>query len=482
MKRHLKKLFVATLCALLLLTALPVGALASGPDSPPVPESFPNIYSVVFLPGSHGVLDLSGPPLMQWVVKGGSATAPDVIAFPHFAFIGWDKDFSCVNGPMIVTALYAPVYTVRFDPGEHGAFDPAGAAAVQPVVKGGSATAPTVIPDGGFRFTGWDSDFTNITGCKTITALYEPVYTVTFDPGEHGAFDPAGANAVQQVSTGGSATAPTVIPDEGFKFIGWDSDFTNITASKTVTALYEPIYTVTFDPGEHGAFDPAGAAAVQPVAPGGSATAPTVIPDEGFEFTGWDSGFTNITASKTVTALYEPITYTVTFQPNNGTATWSSEVAYHATIVRPEDPKYCGYTFAGWYADKELTQAWNFDTGIATADMTLYAKWAPIVITGLPSTYTMYTGGRVTWDPSPSGGTWIFDDTYFSRSGNTFTALKVGEVTVTYSVQCVKHTVKVTILQSELPQTGQPIDTAWLLSGMSGVPLLAGFLVSRKKK
>ena len=482
MKRHLKKLFVATLCVLLLITALPVGALADGPESCPAPASFPVMYSVVFLPGFHGILDLSGPPIVQLVPKGGAATAPKVIAYPHYAFVGWDKDFSCVNGPLIVTALYAQVYTVTFDPGEHGSFDPAGAAAVQHVVKGGSATAPTVIPDEGFRFTGWDADFTNVTGCITVTALYDPVYTVTFDPGEHGAFDPAGAAAVQQVASGGSATAPTVVPNEGFKFTGWDADFSNVTASITVTALYEPIYTVTFDPGEHGAFDPTGAAAVQQVGPGGSATAPTVIPDEGFEFTGWDSDFANITASKTVTALYEPILYAVTFQPNNGAATWSSEVAYQGKIVRPEDPKYCGNTFAGWYSDKELTQAWNFDTGVVTGNMTLFAKWTPIVITGLPDSITLYTGGRVTWNPSPSDGKWSFDDAYLSKSGNTFTALKVGETTVTYSVQCVKHTIKVTILQSELPQTGQPIDAAWLLSGISGVPLLAGFLVSRKKK
>ena len=344
MKGLWKKITVSALCALLLLTALPVGALACEPDPCPV------MYSVVFSPDGFGIIDPSGPLAVQLVPAGGAATAPTIIPFPHFAHVGWDKDFSCVNGPMFITALYAPIYTVTFDPGEHGAFDPAGAAAVQDVVQGGSATAPTVIPDEGYEFTGWDSDFTNITGCITVTALYEA------------------------------------------------------------------------------------------------------------------------------------ITYVVTFQPNNDDPTWDVNVPYHAAIARPEDPEKCGFDFGGWYADEELTQPWDFDTGIATEDMTLYAKWTPIVITGLPDTYTLYTGGRVTWDPAPSGGHWSFDDTYLSKSGGTFTALKAGEIDVVYSVQCVKHTIRVTIRQSELPQSGQPVDAAWLLAGISGVPVLAGFLVNRKKK
>jgi len=308
------------------------------------------------------------------------------------------------------------------------------------------------------------------------------MYTVVFSPDGHGVFDLTGPLAVQLVPAGGAATAPTVIPFPGFAHVGWDQDFSNVTGPMLVTALYAPIYTVTFDPGEHGAFDPGGAPAVQQVVKGDDATAPTVIPDEGFDFVGWDADFTNVTGCLTVTALYEPITYTVTFKPNNGDADWSIDVGYHAKITKPDDPKLCGSDFAGWFADEELTKLWDFDVDIAEADMTLYAGWTPIVITGLPDTYTMYTGGRVTWDPSPGSGAWQYDEDYLSLSGGTFTAFKAGETEVTYQVQCVKHTVKVTILQSELPQSGQPVDAAWLLSGMSGIPLMAGLLIKRKKK
>jgi uncharacterized repeat protein (TIGR02543 family) len=307
-------------------------------------------------------------------------------------------------------------------------------------------------------------------------------YSVVFLPDGHGTFSLSGAPAMQLVAAGEAATAPTVIPCEHWAHIGWDKDFSSVNGPMIITALYAPVYTVTFDPGEHGAFDPAGAAAVQQVVKGGSATAPTVIPDEGFAFTGWDVDFTNVTKCITVTAQYEPITCAVTFQPNNGAATWSVTVAYHAKVTKPEDPKKCGNTFAGWYSDEGLATLWNFDTDVAAKDMTLYAKWTPIAITGLPDSVTLYTGGRVSWAPSPADGTWTFDDTYLSKSGGTFTALKAGETTVVYSVQCVKHTVKVTILQSQLPQTGQPTDLAWTLAGVSGLPLLAGLLVKRKAK
>jgi len=41
--------------------------------------------------------------------------------------------------------------------------------------------------------------------------------------------------------------------------------------------------------------------------------------------------------------------------------------------IKP-DPTKPGHTFGGWYADEELTTAFNFATAI-TGDTTLYAKW-----------------------------------------------------------------------------------------------------------
>ncbi len=68
--------------------------------------------------------------------------------------------------------------------------------------------------------------------------------------------------------------------------------------------------------------------------------------------------------------------YTVTFEANGG-----SEVApipdapANYAIPKPADPTKSGYTFAGWYKEPALTNAWNFASDKVTGDMTLYAKW-----------------------------------------------------------------------------------------------------------
>ena len=65
---------------------------------------------------------------------------------------------------------------------------------------------------------------------------------------------------------------------------------------------------------------------------------------------------------------------TVTFVPNNGSASTTVYVALGGTVAEPVDPERSGFSFGGWYADEALTQAWDFSTPITQA-LTLYAKW-----------------------------------------------------------------------------------------------------------
>jgi len=46
-------------------------------------------------------------------------------------------------------------------------------------------------------------------------------------------------------------------------------------------------------------------------------------------------------------------------------------------VQKPEDPTLEGYTFGGWFADEELTQAFDFDKAVDTS-ITLYAKWVAV--------------------------------------------------------------------------------------------------------
>ena len=64
-----------------------------------------------------------------------------------------------------------------------------------------------------------------------------------------------------------------------------------------------------------------------------------------------------------------------------------------AKITEPEAPAADGYTFAGWYTDKECTQAnkWNFVADTVTGDTTLYAKWIDNSIPAEPENPNGYT-------------------------------------------------------------------------------------------
>lgn len=65
---------------------------------------------------------------------------------------------------------------------------------------------------------------------------------------------------------------------------------------------------------------------------------------------------------------------TVKFETDNGTKISSRSVKKNASLEAPSAPTKEGYTFAGWYTDKELTQAYDFGAKV-TKSFTLYAKW-----------------------------------------------------------------------------------------------------------
>lgn len=70
----------------------------------------------------------------------------------------------------------------------------------------------------------------------------------------------------------------------------------------------------------------------------------------------------------------EEIFYTVTFNTNGGSSIDSQKVAEKTAITKPTNPTKAGFTFSGWFADEQLTRAWDFDTKI-TSDVILFAKW-----------------------------------------------------------------------------------------------------------
>jgi uncharacterized repeat protein (TIGR02543 family) len=72
------------------------------------------------------------------------------------------------------------------------------------------------------------------------------------------------------------------------------------------------------------------------------------------------------------------VSYTVTFESNDGSPVDSQTVAEGKTATRPDNPTQYGYGFVNWYDNEELTEPhYDFNTPV-TGNITLYAKWNQI--------------------------------------------------------------------------------------------------------
>ena len=72
----------------------------------------------------------------------------------------------------------------------------------------------------------------------------------------------------------------------------------------------------------------------------------------------------------------ERVYYTVQFDTDGGSDVASVSVLEGEKLLQPQTPtkitKTCEYIFLGWFYEGE---AWDFDKGVVTQDMTLVAHW-----------------------------------------------------------------------------------------------------------
>ena len=82
-------------------------------------------------------------------------------------------------------------------------------------------------------------------------------------------------------------------------------------------------------------------------------------------------------SEETGETIYDNISYSVSFYTGSGsTFNMSTQTVKHGKYVtRPINPTREGYTFAGWYIDKDCTTVWKFESDPVLNNMTLYAKW-----------------------------------------------------------------------------------------------------------
>ena len=360
----------------------------------------------------NGHPNAKNPPASQTVKHGQPVTEPSPAPEEYgYTFGGWYKKQTCPDDSKFdfntsITdhiILYAKweinKYTVTFDFNTGKASTPK----TEEVEYGSSVSKPTEPTHTGYTFGGWytadgkeftfdaDGKSTNpITDNITLYAKWEiNKYTVTFDvDGQTDLISPVSVEHGKGVSKPDTSK----LTKEGYTFDGWytDANHTNkyalwgdsITRNTTFYARWN------VNPYELTIHDTDTDSTTKSYDYG--TTIKLDIPQrEGYTFDGWTAEgidvpqlnqnlqyeFTMPASNVTLTAKWLKDAYTVTFNGmEHELDIVRINVKRNTPVDKPADPVDKGYTFHGWYTDKDCTTAFDFDTPI-TADITLYAKW-----------------------------------------------------------------------------------------------------------
>ena len=192
---------------------------------------------------------------------------------------------------------------------------------------------------------------------------------------------------------------------------------------------------------------------IQNIEKGKVATNPTKQPTkDGYIFTGWYTEkecknkydfSTAVEKDITLYAGWKAIQYTVTFNPQGGSPIPDSQQVDKGKVAtEPTNPTKNGYTFKGWYTEKECKNKYNFSTAVED-NKTLYAGWEAIqynityVLNGgnndsrNPSTYTKED--TVTFkSPTKENSTFLgwYENADFSRNPIGSISNRTGNITL----------------------------------------------------
>ena len=158
-------------------------------------------------------------------------------------------------------------------------------------------------------------------------------------------------------------------------------------------------------------------------------TPPTVTKDH-YDHSGWSPEVPDFMPGDNViyTAQWTPKKYTITYNLNDGSGTMTptTYTIESETFALPKNPTKTGHTFAGWYANAELTgdAVIQIEKG-STGDKAYWAKWNVETYTitfdqqsgsdGTPSVTAQY-GAKLSAITIPSRDGYLFDG-YYTQTG-----------------------------------------------------------------
>ena len=299
-------------------------------------------------------------------------------------------------------------------------------------------TSPTLIP------------FTSDNG--SITAqVYHSVTFVDYD---------GTVLSAQSVAHGSAAIEPTAPEREGYAFIGWDKDFSNVTEDMTVTAQYSAnSYSITYTVnGEE--------YTAQTYEFGAVVSAPEYTVPEGHTFSGWNIPETmpaeNLVLDAALTVNSYSITYTI-----NGEEYTAQTYEFGAVVSAPEYTVPEGHTFSGW----NIPETMPAENLVLDAALTVNSYSITYTINGEEYTAQTYEFGAVVSAPEytvPEGHTfsgWNIPETMPAENLVLDAALTVNEYTVTYNINGEIYAIQVYAYGEEVFAPAYEVPEHFTFSG-----------------
>jgi uncharacterized repeat protein (TIGR02543 family) len=230
-------------------------------------------------------------------------------------------------------------------------------------------------------------------GSLVLKLYYDRItYTISYNSIEGSAVSPE-----TSVRYGAGITAPTEPTKPGYIFSDWFKeaglsttwDFIHdmVTKNSTLYAKWEPSTDTTYKL-EHYQQDVSGTGYTLFATENLTGTTEGNVIAVAASYSGFEENTDHDSrilkgtilgnGSLVLELYYDRNTYTVSYNSNEGTdISPVSSVRYGAGITAPAAPSKSDYPFFGWFKEAELTTAWDFTADTVTADITLYAKWAP---------------------------------------------------------------------------------------------------------
>ena len=243
----------------------------------------------------------------------------------------------------------------------------------QQIESGKAAVAPAAPEKDGYRFIGWDKDFSNVTTDMEVTAQYSEIgakvkYQIIYQYTDGTvAAQPWVAEFEKGVTYENTITSPQL---EGFSVDQSTVTFSGkVETDQTITVTYTgtaTTYTV-----KHLLQNTDGKTYTEDASETidgttGTTTVAAARAYKGFTSQEVSQAKVNADGSTVVEIKYDRNSYRFTWNTDGGSYVEPSDILYGASITLPKEPTKLGYTFKGWN---------NCPATMPAEDTTVTAKW-----------------------------------------------------------------------------------------------------------